>query len=89
MFLESLFGVFDASWGAFWASRGSLGSLLKPLGAILGRLGAKWGGLGATFGALRFLIIFLSDLGSNKGVQREAFGEPKRSKNRSKKEVQI
>ena len=82
MFLESLFGVFEASWGAFWASRGSLGSLLEPLGAILGRLGAKLGGLGATFGALGFLIIFLSDFGSKKGAQREAFWEPKRSKNR-------
>ena len=67
----------------------SLGSLLEPLGAILGRLGAKLGGLGATFGALRFLIIFWSDFGSKKGAQREAFWEPKRSKNRSKKEVQI
>ena len=88
-FLESLFGVSEPSWGAFWASRGSLGSLLEPLGAILGRLGAKLGGLGATFGALRFLIIFWSDFGSKKGAQREAFWEPKRSKNRSKKEVQI
>ena len=41
--MESLFGVFEASWGAFWASRGSLGSLLEPLGAILGR---SWGDLG-------------------------------------------
>ena len=88
-FLGTLFDVFEASWGAFWASWGSLGSLLEPLGAILGRLGAKLGGLGATFGALGFLIIFLSDFGSKKGTQREAFWEPKRSKNRSKKEVQI
>ena len=87
--MESLFGVFEASWGAFWASRGSLGSLLEPLGAILDRLGAKLGGLGATFGALRFLIIFWSDFGGEKGAQREAFWEPKRSKNRSKNEVQI
>ena len=62
---------------------------MEPLGAILGRLGAKLGGLGATFGALRFLIIFWSDFGSKKGAQKEAFWEPKRSKNRSKKEVQI
>ena len=62
---------------------------MEPLGAILGRLGAKLGGLGAVFGALRFLIIFWSDFGSKKGAQREAFWEPKRSKNRSKKEVQI
>jgi len=62
---------------------------LEPLGAILGRLGAKLCGLGATFGALDFFIIFLSDFGSKKGAQREAFGEPKQSKNQSKKEVQI
>ena len=68
--------------GASW-------SLLELLGAILGRLGAKLCGLGATFGALDFFIIFLDDFGSKKGAQREAFWEPKRSKNRSKKEVQI
>ena len=85
MFLDSLFGVFEASWGAFWASRGSLGSLWEPLGKILERLVAKLGGLGATFGALQFIIIFWSDFGSKKGAQREAFWEPKRSKNRSKK----
>ena len=94
----------EASWeshgqllGASWEPLGSLlgasweplGSLLEPLGAILGRLGAKLGGLGATFGSLRFLIIFWNDFGSKKGAQREAFWEPKRSKSRSKKEVQI
>ena len=89
LLLESLFGVFETSWGAFWASRGSLGSLLEPLGAILGRLGAKLGGLGATFRALTFFMIFRSDFGGKKGAQREASSEPKRSKNRSKKEVQI
>ena len=89
VFLECLFGVFEASWGDFWASRGSLGSLLEPLGGILGRLGAKFGGLGATFGALRCLIIFLCDFGAEKGAKREAFWEPKRSKNQSKNEVQI
>ena len=73
----------------FVACRGSLGSLLEPLGAILGRLGAKLGGLGAAFGALRFLILFWSDFGSKKGAQREALWVPKRSKNQSKKEVQI
>ena len=83
------FGVFGASWDGFWASRGSLGSLLEPLGTILGRLGVKLGGLGATFGALRFFMICWSDFGSKKGAQREAFWEPKRNKNRSKKEVQI
>ena len=70
-----------------------LGSLLgaswEPLGAILGRLGAKLCGLGTTFGALDFFINFWSDFGSKKDAQREAFWEPKRSKNRSKKEVQI
>ena len=87
-FFGTLFDVFEASWGAFWASWGSLGSLLEPLGAILGRLG-KLGGLGVTFGALLFLIIFWNDFGSKKGAQREAFWEPKRSKNQSNKEVQI
>ena len=87
--MESLFGVSEASWRAFWASRGSLGSLLEPLGAILGRLGTKLSGLGATFWALRFFIIFLSDFGSKKGAQREAFWEPKRSKNRSKKKYKF
>ena len=57
-FLESLFGVFEASWGAFWASRGSLGSLWEPLGEILDRLGAKLSRLGATFGALSFDIFW-------------------------------
>ena len=113
-FLESLFGVFEASWGAFWASRGSLGSLWEPLGeildllgvklgglgatfgvswgdlgAILGHLEAKLGGLGATSGALRFFHNFWNHFGSKKGPQREAFWKPKRSKNRSKSEVQI
>ena len=73
----------------FWASWGSLGGILEPLGAILGRLGTKLSGLGATFGAFRFLMFFWSDFGSKKGAQREAFGEPKRSKNRSKNELQM
>ena len=68
--LRVLFGLLGTLLGASWS-----------LGAILGRLGAKLGGLGATFGALRFLIIFWSDFGSKKGAQREAFWEPKRSKN--------
>ena len=87
--MESLFGVFEASWGAFWASRGSLGSLLEPLGEILDRLGAKLGRLGATFGALRFLIVFWSDFGRKKGAQREAFGDPKRSPRRPKIDQKI
>ena len=61
---------------------------MEPLGTIFGRLGAKLDGLEATFGALGFLTIFWSDFGSKKGAQRDAFGEPKRSKNRSKNEVQ-
>ena len=59
---------------------GFLGLSWEPLGASWGDLGAKLGGLGATFGALGFLMIFLSDFGSKKGTQREAFWEPKRSK---------
>ena len=66
-----------------------LGRLLEPPGAILGRLGAKLCGLGATLGALDFLMISLSEFGSKKGAQREAFWEPKWTKNRSKKDVQI
>ena len=61
---------------------------MEPLGAILGRLGAKFGGLGATLEALGFLMILWSEFGSKKGAQREAFWDPKWSKNRSKKEVQ-
>ena len=80
--LRVLFELLGSLLGASW-------SLLELLGAILGRLGAKLCGLGATFGALDFFIIFWSDFGSKKGAQREAFWEPKRSKNRSKKEVQI
>ena len=72
---------------------GLLGTLLGASWSLLGRswavLGQNWGGLGATFGALRFSIIVWSDLGSKKGTQREAFWEAKRSKNRSKIEVQI
>ena len=74
MFLKPLRMFFGGSWR-------SLGALLEPLEAILRRLGANLGGLGATFGALRFLMIFLSDFGSKKGAQREAFWKPKRSQN--------
>ena len=80
--LRVLFELLGSLLGASW-------SLLELLGAILGRLWAKLCGLGATFGALDFIIIFWSGFGSKKGAQREAFWEPKRSKNRSKKEVQI
>ena len=68
---------------------GLLGTLLGASWSLLGRLGAKLGGLGATFGTLRFLVIFWNDFGSKKGAQREAFWEPKRCQNQSKKEVQI
>ena len=79
-------GCFLSFLGVSWEA---LGSLLEPLEAILGRLGAHLCGLGATFGALDFFIIFWNDFGSKKGAQGEAFWEPKPSKNRSKKEVQI
>ena len=68
--------------GASW-------SLLELLRAILRRLGAELGGLGATLGALDVFMIFWKDFGGKKGAQREAFWEPKRSKNLSKNEVQI
>ena len=77
--LGVLFGLLEALLGAS-------GSLLERSSIVLG---AKLGGLGATFGALRFLIFFWSDVGGKKGAQREAFWEPKRSKNQSKNEVQI
>ena len=58
------------------ASRGRLGSLL----------GASWGALGAIFFGDEILIVFLIDLGSEKGAQRGGFGEPKWVQNRSKNE---
>ena len=48
VFLESLFGVFEASWGAFWASRGSLGSLLGRSYVVLGEIGWSRGGFWGT-----------------------------------------
>ena len=67
--------------------------VLGGLGALLG---GSWGGLGrscgdlkATLGAVKFLIVFLIDFGRQKGAQREAFWEPKRSKNRCQNEVEI
>ena len=65
-----------------------LGSLLEALEAIWSRLGVKSGWFWGTLAAPQFFIFFLSDFGSQKGTQREAFWEPKRSKNRSKIEVQ-
>ena len=82
----------------FWVVRGGPGGLLgasgKGPGGILGgpggvrgapweRLGRSWGDLGATFKAVRFRIVFLIDFERQKGAQREAFGEPKWSQNRS------
>ena len=74
-------------------SWGSLGALLEGPGALLG---GSWGGLGrscgdlkATLGAFKFLIVFFNDVGRYKGAQREAFWEPKWSKNLSKIEVRI
>ena len=76
-------------WAAFWAFWGSLGSLLEPPGAILGRLEAKLGWFGAPFGAFQLLMIFWNYFESENDSQKEAFGEAKRSKNRSQIEVQI
>ena len=92
-FLGALLGASWSLLGRSWAVLGRnwvvSGRLLGSLGAILGHLEAKLGGLGATSGALRFFHIFWNHFGSKKGPQREAFWEPKRSKNRSKNEVQI
>ena len=58
--------------------------VLGGLGALLGRsrggLGRSCGDLGSAFGAVNFLIDFLIDFGRQKGVQREAFREPKATK---------
>ena len=93
-----LLGVLlGASWvllGASWllpgASWGPLGCLLGPLGCFLGPLWGLLGGLlGASWRCLGRLLDFGFDFGNKKGAQREAFWEPKRSKNQSKIEVQI
>ena len=72
---------------ASWASGGGPGGLLGGPGGVRGasweRLGRSWGDLGATFKAVRFRIVFLIDFERQKGAQREAFGEPKWSQNRS------
>ena len=52
-------------------------------GASWEGLGRSWGDLGATLEAVRFRIVFLIDFERQKGAQREAFGEPKWSQNRS------
>ena len=86
-------GHLGASRGLRGASLGRLGSLLGASWGVLGRswgvlggpggaLGASWGALGAIFFEVQFLIVFWIDFGTEKGAQREAFGEPKQSKNR-------
>ena len=84
--LGASWGVLAASWGLLGTSWEPLGCLLGPLGGLLG---ASWELLGASWKRLGRLLDFWLDFGSKKGAQREAFWEPKRSKNRSKKEVQI
>ena len=64
------------SWGVLGMSRGDQGTSWECLGR-------SWGDLGATFKAVRFRIVFLIDFERQKGAQREAFGEPKWSQNRS------
>ena len=83
--MGTTFDVFEASWDAFRL----LGTLLEPLEAILSCLGGKLGWFWVTFGALPFFMFFWSDIWCQNGAQREAFWEPKWSKNRSKIEVQI
>ena len=75
-------GVRKASWGV-------LGVSGRVRGASWEGLGRSWGDLGATFKAVRFRIVFLIDCERQKGAQREAFWEPKRSQNRSQNEVEI
>ncbi len=75
-------GVREASWGV-------LGVSGWVRGASWEGLGRSWGDLGATFKAVRFRIDFLIDFERQKGAKREAFGEAKWSKNRSKNEVEI
>ena len=68
---------------------GRLGLSGRVRGMSWEGLGRSWGDLGATLEAVRFRIVFLIDFERQKDAQREAFWEPKRSKNRSKNEVQI
>ena len=56
---------------------------MESLGAILGCLETKLGRLGVAFGALRLIGFDLSYVGRRKGAQRDAFGKPKWSQNRS------
>ena len=72
-----------ASEKPFGPSGGVREGILGVRGASWDGLGRSWGDLGATFGAVRFRIDFLIDFERQKGAQREAFGEPKWSQNRS------
>ena len=87
MLRKSILGCPRESGRASWASGGGPGGLLGGPGGVRGasweRLGRSWGDLGATFKAVRFRIVFLIDFERQKGAQREAFGEPKWSQNRS------
>jgi hypothetical protein len=98
--LGSLLEPLGAILGRLGAKFELLGSLLgaswEPLGASWSLLGRSWAVLGQNcvvlgrlLGHFIFLMIFWSDFGSKKGAQREAFWEPKRSKNRYKKECKI
>ena len=90
---EKVLGRPRGSGRPSWAFGGGPGGLLGGPGGVRGasweRLGRSWGDLGATFKAVRFRIVFLIDFERQKGAQREAFGEPKRSQNRSQNEVEI
>ena len=79
-------GVLGSSWGVLGWSWGGLGRSWGALGGVLER---SCGALKATLGAVKFLIVFWIDFGRQKGAQREAFWEPKRSQNRSQNEVEI
>ena len=70
-------GVWEASWEVLGLSGGVRGASWEGLGR-------SWSDLGAIFKAVRFRIDFLIDFERQKGAQREAFGEPKWSQNRSR-----
>ena len=69
-------GVREASWGILGLSGGLRGASWEGLGR-------SWGDLGTILEAVRFRIVFLIDFERQKGAQREAFGEPKWTQNRS------
>ena len=76
------------SWGALGASWANLGGLLVPLGAVLGGLGevsgGSWRPLGGTLHDTKKInkktIQKMTDLGSQKGPQREPKSDLKRTK---------